>query len=581
MIRGLRPLSTRTGTAPFVVTGILLLVVFAFAAQAQDFDLIVRHGRIVDGSGDPWYRADLGIRGNRIVSIGDLSHALAKQTIDAHDHIVAPGFIEMMGGSSYPLIADPVSVESKLQQGITTMLVGEGSSEAPQNDFTQSRLRKTHPGVAISWDNFAEYFELLTKHGIGMNVIHNVGAAQVREIVIGDTDRAPTPEELEKMKALVVEAMQQGAVGISSALIYPPGSYASTQELVALAKATAPYGGIYLTHMRDESSKLLEGIDEATSIGEQAGIPVHIYHLKAAGAENWHLIDAALQRIQTARERGIDVTADAYPYLYNGLALGALIPPEAYVSGYDALIQSLSDPAVRQKLKTQIETRSDWENWYLHTGSNWNYVLIAKVSRGMDVRYEGLSLHQVAVMRGQDDWTTFFDLVQQGDPSVSVRSQNEEQKRAIYRESWVSICSDASPSNPSTNPYEHPRTFGSFPRIYAKYVREEHVLTLEDAVRKMTSLPANLLGLYDRGRIAPGMAADLVIFDPDKIQDTATYAKPAVYPVGIDTVLVNGILAVDHGRYIGEMAGEVLLHKASMFTNEPANGPTSGERAVP
>lgn len=581
MIHELRQFSTRSRTALLVVTGILLLVVFSFAAQAQDFDLIVHHGRIVDGSGNPWYRADLGIRGNRIVFIGDLSHASAKQTIDAHDHIVAPGFIEMMGGDSYTLIADPVSAESKLQQGITTMLVGEGESEAPQNDFTLKEIQKQYPNAVINWHSFAEYSELLTKHGIGMNVIHNVGAAQVREIVIGDTSRAPTPEELERMKALVVEAMQQGAVGISSALIYPPGSYASTQELVALGKATAPYGGIYLTHVRDESGKLLEAIDEAISIGERAGIPVHIYHLKAAGAENWRLIDAALQRIQAARDRGIDVTADAYPYLYNGLALGAFIPPEAYSAGYDALIRSLSDSAVRQKLETQIKTRSDWENWYLHIGADWNNVLIAKVPQGMNARYEGLSLHQVAVMRGQNDWATFFDLVQHGNPSVSPRSMNEEQKRAIYREPWVSICSDASPSNPATDPHVHPRTFGSFPRIYAMYVRDEHVLTLEDAVRKMTSLPADLLGLYDRGRIAPGMAADLVIFDPDKIQDTATFAKPAVYPTGIDTVLVNGILAVDHGRGTGEMAGEVLLHRASISMNGSANGPTSGERDVP
>jgi N-acyl-D-amino-acid deacylase len=548
----------------FVGAGVVSAALFAPVARGQDFDLIVRHGRVVDGSGNPWYRADIGVRGKTIVSIGDLSHASAKKTVDAQDHIVAPGFIETMGGDSYVLVTDPVSAESKLQQGCTTMLVGEGESEAPQNDFTIKQIQKQDPTAVIGWHSFAEYSDLLMKHGIGMNVIHNVGAAQVREVVIGDTNRAPTPDELEKMKALVVEAMQQGSVGISSALIYPPGNYASTQELVALAKAAAPYGGIYLTHMRDESGKLLQAIDEAISIGEQAGIPVHIYHLKAAGAENWQLIDAALEKIQTARNRGIDVTADAYPYLYNGLALGALIPPEAFSAGYDALIKSLADASVRQKLEAQIKTRSDWENWYLHVGADWNNVLIAKVSQGMDTRYEGLSVHQVAELRKSDDWTTFFDLVEQGNPSVSPRSMNEEQKRAIYREPWVSISSDASPSNPTKDAHVHPRTYGTFPRIYAKYVREDHVLTLEDAVRKMTSLPADLLGLYDRGRIAPGMAADLVIFDPDKIQDTATFAKPAVYPTGIDAVFVNGTLAVDHGRGTGEMAGEVLQHKASL-----------------
>jgi N-acyl-D-amino-acid deacylase len=532
------------------------------SAQAQQFDIIVRHGRILDGAGNPWYRADVGIRGTRIAAIGDLSQATAKQIIDAHDHIVAPGFIEMMGGDSYALIDDPISAESKLQQGCTTLFVGEGDSEAPQNDFTMSLFRKAYPNSKDTWSNFAEYSDLLRKHGLGMNVIHNVGAAQIREVVIGETNHPPTPAELEQMKALVAQAMQQGSVGISSALIYPPGNYATTQELVELAKVAAQYHGIYLTHMRDESAHLLSAIDEAISIGEQAGIPVHIYHLKAAGAENWGLIDAAIKKIQLARDRGLDITADAYPYIYNGLNLGSLIPPEEYSKGREVFFKTLGDPAVRQRLEVAIKTRSDWENWYLHVGSDWNNVLIAKVPTGMDEKYEGLSLHQIAVLRGQDDWTTFFDLVENGDPSVSPRSMNEEQKAAIYREPWVSISSDASPANPATNAHVHPRTYGTFPRILAKYVREDHVLTLEDAVRKMTSLPANQLGLYDRGRIAPSLAADLVIFDPDTIQDTATFAKPAVYPIGIDAVFVNGVLAIDHGKSTGEMAGRVLLHEA-------------------
>jgi len=547
-----------------VIMVIILAAVHEVIAQDHQFDTIILHGRVIDGSGNPWYKADLGIRDGRIVAIGDLSNATARRTIEANDHIVAPGFIEMMGGDSYVLVRDAVSAESKLQQGCTTLFVGEGDSEAPQNDFTAKLAEGQSPDAKVTWHNFAEYFALLSKHGIGMNVIHNVGAAQVRQVVIGDTNRAPTPEELDKMKALVAEAMQQGASGLSSALIYPPGNYASTQELVALAKVAAQYDGIYLSHIRNESGDLLAAIDEAISIGKQAGLPVHIYHLKAAGAENWHLVEEALKRIQAARDSGLDVTADAYPYIYNGLDLGAFIPPDAFSAGREALTRSLADPAVRQKLEAQIKTRTDWENWYQHIGSDWNNVLIAKVPKGMDSQYEGLSLHQVAVLRKQDDWTTFFDLVQQGDPSVDPRSMNEDQKKAIYRAPWVSISSDASPANPAKDAHVHPRTFGTFPRIYAKYVREEHVLTLEDAVRKMTSLPADLLGLYDRGRIAPGMAADLVIFDPDKIQDTATYAKPATYPTGIDAVLVNGTVAVEHGKSSGQMAGQVLIHKLFM-----------------
>lgn len=543
------------------ISGALLAIISARASYAQQFEVLIRNGRIVDGSGNPWFRADLGIRGGKIAAIGNLSGATAKEMIDAHDHIIAPGFIEMMGGDSYTLIADPVSVESKLQQGCTTMLVGEGESEAPQNAFTAQAIERAYPGIQVSWHDFAEYDALLTRHGIGMNVIHNVGDAQVREIVIGDKDRAPTPEELKKMEALVAQAMQQGAVGVSSALIYPPGSFASTQELIDLAKAAAPYGGVYFTHSRNESSQLLQAVDEAIEIGEQARVPVHIYHLKAAGAENWHLIQAALSHIQAARDRGIDVTADTYPYLYNGLGLGSFIPPQEYAAGSAALMKSLSSPSVRQRIEAEIRQQSDWENWYQHIGEDWNNVLIAKVPTGMDPRYEGLTLHQVALLRKQDDWTTFFDLVQDGNPDVCPRSMNEEQKVAIYREPWVSISSDASPSDPAVDAHVHPRTYGTFPRIYAKYVREDHILTLEEAVRKMTSLPADQLGLYDRGRIAPGMAADIVIFDPDKIQDTATFKTPAVYPKGIDTVLVNGVLAVDHGRSTGELAGQVLLHK--------------------
>lgn len=547
------------------LTMVLLLAAVPFlSAQNPQFDIVVRHGRIVDGSGNPWYRADLGIRDKRIVAIGDLSHATARRTIDAHDHVVAPGFIEMMGGDSYVLVKDPVSVESKLQQGCTTLFVGEGDSEAPQNDFTAARREREDAGTKVTWRDFTEYDALLAKHGIGMNVIHNVGAAQVREMVIGDTDRAPTPEELDKMKALVAQAMQQGAVGLSSALIYPPGSYATTAQLVALAKVAAQYGGIYLSHVRNESNDLLAAINEAISIGEQANIPVHIYHLKAAGAENWHLINAALAEIQAARDRGINVTADAYPYLYNGLDLGSFIPPDAFAAGRKKLMESLADPAVRRKLEAEIKTRSDFENWYLHIGSDWNNVLIAQVPPGMDTRYEGLTVHQAAVLRHQDDWTTFFDLVEHGDPIVNPRSMNEEQKEAIYREPWVSISSDAAPADPAVDPHAHPRAYGTFPRIYAKYVRQDHVLTLADAVRKMTSLPADLLGLYDRGRIAPGMAADLVIFDPATIQDRATYAKPAVYPTGIDMVLVNGTVAVDHGTWTRKMAGEVLTHRPFM-----------------
>ena len=534
---------------------VCMLVAPANFGGNETFDILISGAHVIDGSGNPWYLADVGIRDGLIVAIGDLSHRSSTRTIKAGGMVLVPGFIDMMAGTSLPLLLDPVSAQSKLRQGVTTMMAGEGDSLAPQNELTRKDL--SLPSGFPQWSTFEEYERLLDAKGLGLNVIHNVGAAQVRRVVMGNEDRPPTPDQLERMKKIVAQAMQDGAIGLSTALIYPPGTYAKTEEIIELAKVASQYGGVYFSHMRNESGSLLEAIQETIRIGEEAHIPVHIYHLKAAGQENWPLMNKALSLIQSARDRGVDVTADIYPYIRNGIGLGSFIHPRHYAKGPESFLATLSDGRVRAELRKEIETTSDWENWYQHVGRNWDNVLVVQVPEKADKRFEGKSVQQIAALQKADVWETFFDLVQLG-VDVDPKSMDENQKYAALRAPFVSIGSDAEPMNPSTSTYAHPRTFGTFPRILAKYVREEKVITLESAIREMTSLPANQLKLRNRGRIAPGMAADLVLFDPAKITDTATFEKPLSYAIGVDFVLVNGQVVIDHGQPTNVLAGKVL-----------------------
>jgi len=531
----------------------------ASQAQTGQFDVVFAGAHVVDGSGNPWFQADVGVRDGVIAEIGNLAGRQARRVVEVHGLTLAPGFIDMMGGTSLPLLVDAVTAQSKLRQGVTTMMAGEGDSMAPQDERTIKELNL--PAGVKHWKTFSEYDRMLEAKGIGINVIHNVGAAQVRRVVIGDEDKAPTAEQLAKMKEMVTQAMRDGAVGLSTALIYPPGTYAKTEELIELSKVAAANGGVYFSHMRNESAGVLDAIRETLRIGEEANIPVHIYHLKAAGQENWPLMPKALELIQSARDRGVDVTADIYPYIRNGIGLGSFIHPQRYAHGTEAFLPTLSDAKVRSELRHEIETTSDWENWYQHVGSNWDNVLVVQVPAGVDKNYEGKSVKEIAALRGTDDWTTFFDLVQKGNVDVDPKSMNEEQKNEALRAPFVSIGSDAEPMNPAVSTYAHPRTFGTFPRILKKYVREEKVIPLEDAIREMTSLPANQLRLRNRGRIAPGFAADVVVFDPEKVADTATFEKPMSYAVGMDYVMVNGELAIDGGKITGKLAGTVLRAK--------------------
>jgi N-acyl-D-amino-acid deacylase len=528
-------------------------------AGGEPFDLLIVNARVVDGAGNPWFRADVGIRDDRIVAVGTLGDATAARVIDAGDRVLAPGFIDMMGTNSLPFLTDPPAAEGRLRQGITTMLVGEGGSHAPQNEHTLGEPPLVD-GEPVTWRTFDEYHALLENRGIPLNLIHNVGLAQVRRVVLGDEAVQPTPEQMTAMEALVQEAMEQGAVGVSSALIYPPGTYASLEELVQLSSVAARHGGVYFTHIRNESSLLLEALEEALEVGRRAGIPVHIYHLKAAGKENWPLMARAIARIQAARDAGQDVTADIYPYVRNGIGLGSFLHPRHYAAGTEAFLATLDDPAVRRELRREVETTWDWENWYRHVGNDWDAVQITGVGRAGDPALAGLSVAGAATLLGMDVWDGFFHLVKTGGVSVAPLSMNEEQKHLALRAPWVSIDVDTSPANPANATSTHPRAFGAFPRVLAKYVREDGVITLEEAVRKMSSLAANRLGLHDRGRIAPGLLADLVIFDPDLVQDRATFTSPMEMAEGIDFMLVNGVLVIDEGRLTHATPGRILRH---------------------
>ncbi|MEZ5355573.1 MAG: D-aminoacylase [Bryobacteraceae bacterium] len=529
---------------PLTIRLLLLAALVATFAGAQPYDVILQGGRVIDGSGNAWYRADVAIAGGRVAAIGRVGTG-AKRVIDVKGHFVTPGFVDMMGASSEPLLGDRRAAESKLRQGITTMLAGEGGSVAPSE----------------RWPRFAPFFDALEARGIPINVVHNVGAAQVRRMVLGVENRAPTAAELDRMRALVRQAMEDGAVGLSTALIYPPGTYATTDELVELAKVAGQFGGIYLTHMRNESFGVLDAVRESMHIGEAAGVPVHIFHLKAAGEDNWPLMRKAVDAIQTARDSGRDVTADIYPYVRNGIGLGSFLHPRHYGKGAEPFLATLKDPAVRASLRDEVESTGDWENWFRHVGRDWDNVLVASVGPKTDKRFEGKSILQIARMRDVDGWTAFFDLVAAGQVSVNPRSMDEAQKHLALRTEWVSVCTDAPPTAIEKATGAHPRAFGAFPRVLATYVHDAKVLSWESAIRKMSSLAANRLGLYDRSRLAPGMAADLVVIHPEKVRDMASFENPLAFPQGIPYVMVNGALVIDNNKFTDANPGKVLRRR--------------------
>jgi N-acyl-D-aspartate/D-glutamate deacylase len=530
--------------------GVVCLVVAAAVASAQpaDYDVVIRGGRIVDGCGTPWYPGDLAVRAGRIVAMGRLPEARAARTVDASGLVVAPGFIDMMGQSATPLLSDAHAGDNLLTQGITTINAGEGDSAAP---LTGDEARKA------GWSTMAEYFGKLDAAGLPLNVVQTVGHTRVREIVIGDVDRQATSAELERMKALVREAMEAGAIGLSTSLIYPPAVYASTDEIIALARVAGASGGRYYTHMRNEGDRLLEAIDEALAIGKAAGTPVHIFHLKAAGRANWPKMEQAIARIKGARESGQVVGADIYPYINNGLGLTALIHPRHSADGAAGLRRRLDDADWRAAIRREMETEGNWENWFRHVGGDWERVVLGALAEPPYAAHNGKSLGEIAHVLGLDPWEVFFEAARRGAAAMPQSMSEANVIKAMCQE-FIAFDTDMGPAGSAPQPGSHPRGFGSFPRVLGRYVRDLGVISLEGAVQRLAAVAANELMLPDRGRLVPGAAADVVIFDAGRIRDRATFAAPHERAEGIRFVLVNGCLVLEDGRPNGARPGRVL-----------------------
>jgi N-acyl-D-amino-acid deacylase len=546
---------------PIVFT-VLLLASLAFA-QNPAFDIVITNGHIIDGTGSPWYSGDLGIRDGRIAGIGNLSAAPRKRTIDAAGKVVAPGFIDMLGQSELTILVDP-RLPSKIYQGITSEITGEGDTVAPLNDalIQVGHSQYDYYKLTPDWRTFRQYFARLEKQGIGINFASYVGATRVRRYVLGEDDKQPTPEQLAQMRALVREAMNDGAAGVSTALEYAPAPYARTEELIALASEAGKLGGIYSTHIRNESDSVLEAIDEALRIGREANIPVEIWHIKVAGKNNWGRMPEVVAKINEARAAGADVTADTYAYTawYNDFS--AFIPPWAHDGGNAKLVARLQDPATREKIRKDMLTPSkDWDNeWQEIPGPD--AIMIGAVQNTTLLSTQGKRLSEIAKLWNKDPMDALFDfLIQDPSTGVAVFGMSQPDVTLALQQPWVAIDNDSEGTSPEGilgQAHPHPRAYGTFPRILAKYVREEKVLTLEDAIRKFSALPAQRMRLSDRGVLKAGMWADVVIFDPATVHDRATFDNPNQLSEGMDYVLVNGVPVIDQGKMTGALPGKVL-----------------------
>ena len=543
---------------------IIFVYLWSMFQSPPQFDVLIKNGRIVDGSGRAAYVADVAIKGDRIVSIGKLSQATATRIIDAQGLVVAPGFIDMLGQSETYLLIDPRAM-SKVMMGVTTEITGEGESIAPIN---QRQIKEQEDflkrfNLTIDWRTLDQYFKRLEKQGSGVNLGTFVGATQVREYVIGYDDRAPTPQELEQMKKLVADAMRDGALGLSTSLQYVPARFAKTDELIELAKVARQYGGIYATHQRSEANTIDASLDEVFEIAQKAQIPVEIWHLKTAYKKNWGRMAHVLSRIKEARDRGLDVTADIYPYIAGSTALSACLPPWAQEGGVEKMLARLRDPQSRQRLKKEIsEDQTEWENIYLGSGGPSGVLIGAVVNRELE-SLQGKRISEIAAEQKKDPLDTVFDLIlaDHGQTGAIYFMMSEADMRAAMRAPFVSFCTDSgsrATDGPLAGSKSHPRGWGSYPRILGRYVRDEKLLSLEAAIHKMTGAPAARVGLRERGLIKEGMFADVVLFDPVKVIDKATFESPNQYPVGIEYVMVNGKISVDKGQRTTALAGRVL-----------------------
>ena len=541
-------------------------VVGALQRASNGFDVLIKNGRIVDGTGAPWFRGDVGITGDRIVAVGSLSDRPAAATVDATDLVVAPGFIDLLGQSEFHVLVDGRAA-SKILQGVTTEVTGEGRSIAPVNDrlIEEARPSAQHFGVAQNWRTLADYFRRLeTQSRPAINMATFVGAGGVRNYVIGKDDRPATAAELEQMKRLVATAMEQGALGLSTSLQYVPDRFASTDEIVELAKVAAKYGGVYFTHQRSESGRIFESVDEVIAISRQAGIPAEIWHLKTAYKSNWGKMPEVLRRLEQARAGGVDVTANQYPYPRASNGLDACLPLWVREGGLDKMLARLRDPAQRERIKREMEDPdvTGWENqWYGSGGGDG--VMLSSVLTPELRQYEGQTLTQIGEAMGKDPRDAVMDLViaDRGESSVIISIMSEEDVRTALQHRLVGIGTDSgaqAEDGKLSESKSHPRAWGSFPRILGKYVRDEHLLTLEEAIRKMTSKAAARVHLSDRGILRPGMMADITIFDPATIQDVSTFDDPKHYSAGVKHVFVNGKRVVAGGAITSQRPGRPL-----------------------
>jgi len=539
------------------ILGLVLVgCLVADGARAADYDLIVGGGRVVDGTGAPWFRADVGVRGDRIVAVGNLEKASAKRRVDAGGKYVAPGFIDMLGQSELNLLVDN-RVESKIRQGITTEITGEGSSAAPMSPvwIAEAKPWLDKYRLTIDWKDLDGYWRRLRKARPTVNLATYVGAAQVRGVVLGLGEAQPDAAQLTRMQQEVETAMRQGAVGVSTGLIYPPGSYATTAELVALAKAAGRNGGLYASHIRGEDDVVMQALEEAITIGKEAQVPVEIWHLKTSLRKNWGRMKEVVARIERARAEGVDIAANIYPYVAASNGLVATVPGWAQAGGADAMLQRFHDPETRARIVREVKVALEREP----PGD----ILLASCVNPDVKKYMGRRLDDVAKEMGKPPEEALLALVEADRAQGWVVRfwMSEDDVRLAMRQPWVSFVTD-NPGQATDGPFAedlaHPRAFGGMARVLGRYVRDEHVLTLEDAVRKMTSLPARRIRLLDRGIVRPGMAADLVVFDLDRVRDLATFEKPLQYSEGFSHVVVNGRVVLDDGKMTDERPGRPL-----------------------
>jgi N-acyl-D-amino-acid deacylase len=557
-VRRESPSAGASGKLPRLLS-LALLVALSLSAPPERYDLILENGRVVDGTGAPWFRADVAILKDRIAAVGDLQGALARERIDVHEHFVAPGFIDMLGQSPLFILVDP-RAESKIRQGITSELSGEGMSVAPMTKAVSADFenRLSVYEVHVDWTDLASYWKRLRAARPAINLGTIVGAAQVRAAVMGFGQGPPTPEQLLRMQIEVRKQMRQGAFGLGSALLYPPGSYATTDELVALAQAAAGWGGLYATHIRDEEEGVLDALDEAIRIGKRARIPVEIWHLKVAGKKNWGRMAEVVKRIELARADGVDIAADVYPYLAGLNNLTADLPGWAMADGTEAMLGRLRNSEQRQLI--EVEVTNGWADADMP-----ERIRVAACVLPEAKPAEGKTLAQLAKERGVSPAAALVDLAlaDHGNTDVIRFWVDEPDLRLAMRQPWTSFDTDAAAlavDGPFANEGTHPRAFGTMARVLGTYVREEGLLGVEEAVRKMTSLPAARLGLADRGLLRAGMAADVVVFDGATVAATSTYDNPRQYPLGVELVLVNGQVVLRDGIRTEARPGRPLLH---------------------